>query len=185
MSLESELGPKYVHALLNGLVKKRFYGDKTITNDLLKEQIFSGVTMPEHDIHNLISNYDKLLQQAAYQNWSASHLQNHLQQQSGLSEECIAAILKLWAAENDKIHEKIVSECVWNSKLNSLSWRIDVKTNSRHSTELSQPSAIVEARIGDHSGEKRKVINFEMERDTVSMVLKEIESIESLISRHT
>ena len=44
----------------------------------------------------------------------------------------------------------LLNKCKWNDSLLQFSWRIDVKTKSRHQEKLNEPTAIIEFNIGQH-----------------------------------
>jgi len=53
-------------------------------------------------------------------------------------------LAKFWRNQKAKIHDSLVSKSFWESSLSSVNWRIDVKTKSKNSNDLSEPVAIVE-----------------------------------------
>ncbi len=48
---------------------------------------------------------------------------------------------------NTQIHQRLIESAVWSKHLDSFSWRIDVKTRSRHIDQLNQPTAIMEMNL--------------------------------------
>jgi hypothetical protein len=52
--------------------------------------------------------------------------------------------LKFWKAQKGKVHEARVRDALWGPRLKAFSWRIDVKTKSKHIRDLNEPTAIVE-----------------------------------------
>ena len=67
----------------------------------------------------------------------------------GLSEEQSKVFLKFWKNQKTKIHDSLVQQCQWDNSLNNISWRIDVKTQSRNVEEINMPTAIVELQLGN------------------------------------
>ena len=66
-----------------------------------------------------------------------------------LTEEQAGAIRKFWKSNKMKIHESIISQTMWGNTLQKVSWRIDLKSQARHVTEINAPSAIMELQIAD------------------------------------
>lgn len=76
-------------------------------------------------------------------------------------------------------------------------YRVDVLTSSRTSKDLSEPTAILELRTGQRadaptsgsgSGGGRRgegVVRFEMNREQLAAVLKQVEAAEAVIARST
>ena len=70
--------------------------------------------------------------------------------ESPLTEDQAAAIRKFWKTNKSKIHESIISQTMWGNTLHKVSWRIDLKSQSRHINEINTPSAIMELQIKDN-----------------------------------
>ena len=66
-----------------------------------------------------------------------------------LTEEQAGAVRKFWKSNKTKIHESIISQTMWGNTLQKVSWRIDLKSQARHLTEINAPSAIMELQIAD------------------------------------
>lgn len=177
---ESDLDAKQVHALANGLIKRRFYGEDLTTN-YLKEQIFAASKMSDQAIMNCINTLDKTLQQAAAENWLPTNLEKYLQT-TNCAEVHVAALLKLWSGEHDKVHQTLVQKSSWNASLSNVAWRIDVKNNSKHAPEVNQPTAIMQMRIRQPQ-DQQAVVQFELDRREAMGVLSQISNIEACISK--
>ncbi|NXN18568.1 COMD1 protein, partial [Indicator maculatus] len=68
--------------------------------------------------------------------------------QGGITAEQAAVLAKFWKNHRAKIHESLVSRSRWDSVLRSLSWRVDLKAQSRHLEQINTPVAIVEMELG-------------------------------------
>ena len=66
-----------------------------------------------------------------------------------LSEGQKNGFVKFWKAQKQKIHDQRVKDALWGSRLKTFSWRIDLKTKSKHIRELNDPTAIFEFDIKD------------------------------------
>ena len=59
-----------------------------------------------------------------------------------------------------QVHERVIADCVWESRLKSLNWRVDIQSKARHIDQLNQPSAIVELQLGPATSDKvRRVVS--------------------------
>ena len=47
-----------------------------------------------------------------------------------------------------QIHHQLVKKSMWGQRLKQLSWRVDVKTKSRHIEQLNVPTGILEMKLG-------------------------------------
>ena len=45
-----------------------------------------------------------------------------------------------------KVHEQMIQKASWNNKLNSMAWRLDVLTKSRHIEEVGAPPLLSDDR---------------------------------------
>merc|ERR1712063_250195 len=69
--------PKLFGALLNGVQKRVFESDQSITPELLQEQVFGEEASPE-EISKMCEISAKVMAQAAYKNWELSKLETVL-----------------------------------------------------------------------------------------------------------
>ena len=67
----------------------------------------------------------------------------------GISEDQSKVYIKFWKNNKAKIHEKLVSKCIWDNTLKNMSWRIDVKTRSKDTEQINTPVAIVELQLAN------------------------------------
>ena len=68
--------------------------------------------------------------------------------QGGITPEQAAVISKFWKSHKTKIRESLMNQSRWDSGLRGLSWRVDGKSQSRHSAQIHTPVAIMELEIG-------------------------------------
>lgn len=67
--------------------------------------------------------------------------------EAAMTEEEASAYRKFWKVHKNKIHDTLVSKTNWNNSLKQVSWRIDVKSQSKSAENINEPSAIVELQI--------------------------------------
>ena len=53
-----------------------------------------------------------------------------------------------------QVHEQLVKKSVWGDRLKQVSWRVDVKTKSRHIDQINTPTGIIELQLGKEDNEK-------------------------------
>ena len=68
--------------------------------------------------------------------------------QGGITSEQAAVISKFWKSHKIKIRESLMKQSRWDNGLRGLSWRVDGKSQSRHSTQIHSPVAIIELEFG-------------------------------------
>nr|XP_024643550.1 COMM domain-containing protein 1 isoform X2 [Macaca nemestrina] len=70
--------------------------------------------------------------------------------QGGITSDQAAVISKFWKSHKTKIRESLMNQSRWNSGLRGLSWRVDGKSQSRHSAQIHTPVAIIELELGKY-----------------------------------
>lgn len=176
-------------ALMNGLTRKRFYGQSEITDEFLKEQIYPDLS--QEDFQALLTRCRGLLKSMVSADMDMTQLEVYLTAQakkrdSPLTEDQVAVIRKFWKSNKPKIHESIISETMWGNTLQKVSWRIDLKSQARHVNEINSPTAIMELHISD-SLEKDKaadIVLFEMGEEKLASVLESMQDIEAQINQY-
>ncbi|MGH0137139.1 UNVERIFIED_CONTAM: hypothetical protein FKN15_017485 [Acipenser sinensis] len=69
--------------------------------------------------------------------------------QGGVSAEQAAVLSKFWKNHKSKIQESLISQSrCWDNSLRNVSWRVDLKTQSRHADQVNAPVAVVELEPG-------------------------------------
>lgn len=82
-------------------------------------------------------------------NQSEAYLTSQMKKREGaITEEQANALRKFWKTHKNKIHEAVISRTTWNNTIKQMSWRIDIKSQSRHVDQINAPTAIMELQIG-------------------------------------
>ncbi|KAM7325974.1 hypothetical protein ACRRTK_014452 [Alexandromys fortis] len=68
--------------------------------------------------------------------------------QGGITGEQAAVISKFWKSHKTRIRESLLNQSRWDNGLRGLSWRVDGKSQSRHTAQIHTPAAIVELEFG-------------------------------------
>ena len=154
---------------------------------------------------NLIETLEKLLQRAAYAHWSLAELGDELKKAS-IEDEHASIFAKFWQSERDNIHKFLQSK-QFNGHLevhnNSLTpslytlithyslaitqraaWRIDIQTATKRKDEMNKPVAIMELNV-KKPDESIDCVQFEMERDELSGLLKKFDAIAGAIQKRS
>lgn len=69
---------------------------------------------------------------------------------SGMNEEKSNAVRKFWKNHRTKIHETQVQQTMWDTSLKQMSWRVDIKTQSKNNDHVNAPTAIIELQLSDN-----------------------------------
>jgi len=195
------LDGKFFGALLNGLIKRRFYRESEFTVDFLKQRLFTNSRLTNDKIVALISECDRMLTQAASEDWTLDTLQRQLLQ-TDISKEHSDVFSHIWKAERTKIHNSLLMKSSWTPTLSSFTWRIDLKTQQKSilqqppsqpsqpssSSSLTDPVAIVELILDNKSGLTQQaadttVLQFEVDRRRVNTITNQISQIQQIIDQ--
>uniref|UniRef100_A0A4W2FF66 COMM domain-containing protein 1 n=2 Tax=Bos TaxID=9903 RepID=A0A4W2FF66_BOBOX len=149
MAAELE-GSKCLSGLLSGLAQDTFYGHPGITEELLRSQLYPEVSLEE--FRPFLAKMKGILKSIASADMDFNQLEAFLtaqtKKQGGITSEQAAVISKFWKSHKTKIRESLMNQSCWDRGLRSLSWRVDGKSQSRHSAQIHTPVAIMELEIG-------------------------------------
>ncbi|KAH9499614.1 COMM domain-containing protein 1 [Bulinus truncatus] len=175
-------------ALLNGISRKNYYGHPEITEDYLKQEIYPDSS--QEDFTRICSRANGLLKSLVSADMDMTQLEVFLtaqmkRKEGGLSEEQAAALRKFWKANRSKIHDCIVSQTMWGNSLQKVSWRVDLKSQSRHVEQINTPTAIMELHIVDNIKNLKvpEVVRFEMDETKISTMLSSMQEIQDQIDK--
>jgi hypothetical protein len=145
--------PNRFAALLNGVVKRHFEKDESVTPQLIKDQVFPSPNVSLEDVERMLEICTKLLADSALHHRQPAQLEAILKK-SSFSEVQQEVLVRFWTVNKDKIHALLRKEVTWNNSLVKTSWRLDVKTKSRHIPDMNEPVAIVQLNIGKKKTKK-------------------------------
>lgn len=97
------------------------------------------------DVSALLNQAEAYLFKAARESWTLSQAEKNMEE-SNLSEDQQQAFLHAWKLNAEEVHRVVVSRSVWNSVMDDISWRIDVKTRTKTQPDLNEPTAIINIR---------------------------------------
>ncbi|XP_076402231.1 COMM domain-containing protein 1 isoform X2 [Peromyscus maniculatus bairdii] len=100
--------------------------------------------------------------------------------QGGITCEQAAVISKFWKSHKSRIRESLLNQSRWDNGLRGLSWRVDGKSQSRHSAQIHTPAAIVELEFGK-SGQESEFLCLEFDEVKVKQVLTRLSEVEDSI----
>eukprot|EP01122_Echinamoeba_exundans_P014668 TRINITY_DN6689_c0_g1_i1.p1 TRINITY_DN6689_c0_g1~~TRINITY_DN6689_c0_g1_i1.p1 ORF type:complete len:197 (-),score=56.05 TRINITY_DN6689_c0_g1_i1:98-688(-) len=191
--------PKFFQAFLNGVVRNIFFGDESITAEFLKTEIFSADPVSVDELAELFDRCAAILKDAAKADAELTELESSLSSTS-LNEMQQAVMLRVWRTQRPKIHDALTLKSKLNNSLKNLSWRVDVKTQTKAAAalkqELNEPVAIAEFIIGkvkpsvDGAEAAQQTaddttLRVEMNRDQLTEVVNQINQIQSQIEKLT
>lgn len=176
---------KFFGAFLNGIMKREYEGDASITPEYLKEAIFSE--FPEVTVEKIVEMYNymkELIALAAHEDYDPSQIDTFLKlKKTTLTQTQKEAFSKFWRSHRGQIHDVVCQRAIWDNTFDRVAWRIDVKTRTKESlaegVELNDPVAIYELHINLAGDQKKKdVARFEMDKEQLKEVLAQVTSIE-------
>ncbi|XP_072182383.1 COMM domain-containing protein 1-like [Diadema setosum] len=186
---EDEKTISKVSSLLNGIAKRDYLGVEGITDELMKEELFSDLS--EDEFANLLTKCKSLLKNVASIDMDFNQLEAFLTSQmkkkeGGISEAQATAFTKFWKSNRSKIHDKVVYQSVFGNSLKDVSWRIDIKSQAKHIDQINTPTAIVELQLNNRSrpDQDAEHLRFEMDETQLSQVIGNLEEIEKQIVAH-
>lgn len=80
---------------------------------------------------------------------------------NSLSTEQCSILIAFWSKEKGKIVASLKKTSCFNNNLNGLTWRVDLKSASKHNTGIDEPIAFFELGTTTVSDEQ-KITKFEM-----------------------
>ncbi|TSK18032.1 COMM domain-containing protein 1 [Bagarius yarrelli] len=175
---------KALSGLLNGIAQSVYYGNSEITEELLKDELYPGVS-PE-EFHTLYDKMRGLLKSVAMADMDQAQLEAFLTAQTrkqgggGTTSEQAAALARFWKGHRSRVRESLLAQSRWEPALRGLSWRVDLQTaNSRGQTSNS-PVALVELELG-RNGQASEFVCLEFDELKINQVLKKMAEIQENI----
>lgn len=170
---------KLYGALLNGVMKREYDGDESMTPEFLAEAVFGGAVGADA-VARACTVASELMARAAHEDFDAAQIVAFLKLRGKtLSDTQRDAFVRFWRTHRAHIHEAVRARATFDPPLGRVAWRIDVKTRTMRApdAELSEPVAIVELH-GGNSGSGGGVARFEMGREQLATVLAQVEALE-------
>ncbi|XP_072860071.2 COMM domain-containing protein 1 isoform X2 [Pogona vitticeps] len=138
--------------LLNGIAQATYYGNAEITEELLREQLYPETAPQEFGV--LRAKMTGIVKSIASADMDSNQLEAFLTAQTkkpgGITADQATVIAKFWKNHRVKIRESLIDQSKWENSLKNMSWRVDLKSQSRNGDQLNSPVAIVEMELGKH-----------------------------------
>ncbi|XP_060687105.1 COMM domain-containing protein 1 isoform X1 [Hemiscyllium ocellatum] len=168
--------------LLSGLVQLTYYRSSGITEQMLKEQLYPD--LPQQDFRILLEKMAGILRSIASADMDLNQLEAFLtaqtKKQNGITQEQATVLTKFWKSHKVKIRESLINQSKWENCLRNLSWRVDLKSQSRHLDQINTPVAIVEFELGKNNQES-EFLCLELNEIKVNQLLNKLAEIEKRI----
>uniref|UniRef100_A0A8D0DLN3 COMM domain-containing protein 1 n=1 Tax=Salvator merianae TaxID=96440 RepID=A0A8D0DLN3_SALMN len=172
--------------LLNGIAQSTYYGNMEITEDLLREQLYPE--MAPQAFGALRAKMTGIVKSVASADMDSNQLEAFLTAQTkkpgGITVDQAAVIAKFWKNHRLKIRESLINQSKWENSLKNISWRVDLKSQSRHVDQLNSPVAIVEMELGKN-GQESEFLTLEFDELKLNQMLKKLAEIEDSITSLT
>ncbi|XP_073410139.1 COMM domain-containing protein 1 isoform X2 [Dendrobates tinctorius] len=104
--------------------------------------------------------------------------------QGGITAEQSLVIAKFWKNHKKKIRESVINQNRWENTLKSLKWRIDVRSQSRQTDQVSSSAAIVELEIGAEDKDS-EFLCLELDETKMNEILKKLSEVEENLATLT
>ncbi|KAM6460165.1 COMM domain-containing protein 1 [Liasis olivaceus] len=168
--------------LLNGIAQAIYYGNTEITEELLREQLYPEMASQEFGV--LFAKMKGIVKSIASADMDSNQLEAFLTAQTkkpgGITTDHATVIAKFWKNQRAKIHESLINQSKWENSLKSISWRVDLKTQSRHVDQMNSPVAIVEMEL-EKNGQESELLTVEFDEIELNEMLKKLSEIEDSI----
>ncbi|XP_078086584.1 COMM domain-containing protein 1 [Mustelus asterias] len=178
----AEQSSKSLSGLLGGLAQIGYYQSSGITEQMLKDQLYPE--LPQQDFKILMEKMGGILRSIASADMDFNQLEAFLtaqtKKQKGITLEQAEVLTKFWKAHKVKIRESLINQSKWENCLRNLSWRVDLKSQSRYLDQINTPVAIVELELGK-SDQESEFLCLELDETKVNQLLKKLTEIEENI----
>ncbi|XP_040283473.1 COMM domain-containing protein 1 [Bufo bufo] len=177
---------KALSGLLNGIAQSRYYGNEEITEELLKRELYPELPPDQfRALHDKMLGIIKSIVSADMDvNQIDAFLTAQTKKQGGITAEQSLVIAKFWKNHKKKIRESVINMSRWENTLKSLKWRIDVKSQSRHTDQGNSSAAIVEMEIGT-KGQDSEFLCIELNETKMNEMLKKLSEVEESLAALT
>eukprot|EP00053_Salpingoeca_punica_P016116 m.150646 g.150646 ORF g.150646 m.150646 type:complete len:187 (+) comp16882_c1_seq2:50-610(+) len=178
--------PKMYHGLLTGICKRLYFGDNTYTNEYLKKELYPN--LPLADFTAMAKTAEKLITSVVSSDLDFSKLERFLSAQmtkksegSPQTEEQAKVFAKFWKTQRSKVQDQLAEDSIWQNRLASASWRIDLKTKAQRIEEMNEPVGIVELRVEEAATNATSNVQFEVDKAQLQNILQQVNLIEEQI----
>ncbi|KAM9792220.1 COMM domain-containing protein 1 [Neosynchiropus ocellatus] len=176
---------KSLSGLLNGIAQMVYYDNHAVTEELLKEELFSDVSREKFQL--LLDRMRSLLKSIATADMDQAQLEAFLTAQTrkqgggGVTTEQAAALSKFWKNQRVRVRESLLAQSRWEPALRGVSWRVDLQAaDSRGGRGRSGPVALMELELG-RSGQDSEFVCLEVDEAKVNLMLRKMADIQESI----
>ncbi|XP_069787769.1 COMM domain-containing protein 1 isoform X2 [Narcine bancroftii] len=179
----ADVGSKALSGLLAGLAQISYFHNPAVTEQMLKTELYPELS--EEDFRVLVEKMNGILRSITSADMDFNQLEAFLtaqtRKQKGITSEQAAVLTKFWKSHKVKIRECLINQSKWENCLRNFSWRVDLKTQSRHLDQINTPVALVELELGKNDQES-EFLRLELNENKVNQLLKKITEIEESIT---
>ncbi|XP_073410138.1 COMM domain-containing protein 1 isoform X1 [Dendrobates tinctorius] len=177
---------KALSGLLSGISQRRYYRNTEITDELLQTELYPELPPDEfRALHDKMQGIIKSIVSADMDiNQIEAFLTAQTKKQGGITAEQSLVIAKFWKNHKKKIRESVINQNRWENTLKSLKWRIDVRSQSRQTDQVSSSAAIVELEIGAEDKDS-EFLCLELDETKMNEILKKLSEVEENLATLT
>lgn len=170
-------------ALLGGLAQITYFHNPAVTEQQLKAELYNNLS--QHEFTLLLEKMTGILRSITSADMDFNQLEAFLtaqtKKQKGITPDQAVVLTKFWKSHKDKIRECLINQSKWENCLRKFSWRVDLKTQSRHLDQINTPVALVELELGKNDQET-EFLCLELNENKVNQLLKKLTEIEESIT---
>ena len=140
--------------------------------------------MTTEEQNNFLDNLTKLLSLATKKGWTHQELTDATKNTElvTIAEEQGDILGQFWKSESININVSIAEASTFAQKLETFTWRIDMKSSGGDGSN-DEPCALLEMNVTDRSTESNVTpVVFEMNKDQVSELQRQVKEIQNVIS---
>ncbi|XP_076351808.1 COMM domain-containing protein 1-like isoform X1 [Tachypleus tridentatus] len=188
--MAEETSQKSLLGLLNGLARREYYGDASVTNEFLHHELY-----PDLSVENFNQIVDKSLQnirRIAESDMDTNQLEAFLTSQTkrkegGLTDDEVKVFTRFWKNHRSRIHDILIQRCQWTPSLKALTWRVDLKSQTKNNSEVNSPVAIFDIQLKNQLNDTREddKIRFEVSEEQLTNIIEKLEEVETLLCSYT
>jgi len=191
--LQIHLEVKRFQALLQTLIRRNFFfhidsSSEGTSNEYIVRELYLrqpsqvAADADEEALESEIAQFEKILVKAAKYNWDTATMLSFLEHQA-LPEDHATMMCNVWSKEAVKIRQQLLKDSTWKSTVDDLSWRVDVSTLSKNSSETQGESAclfelLMTDGVNDDNADCSSSVRFEMNRQEVGDILSRLNDIQ-------
>ncbi|XP_076351811.1 COMM domain-containing protein 1-like isoform X3 [Tachypleus tridentatus] len=107
--------------------------------------------------------------------------------EGGLTDDEVKVFTRFWKNHRSRIHDILIQRCQWTPSLKALTWRVDLKSQTKNNSEVNSPVAIFDIQLKNQLNDTREddKIRFEVSEEQLTNIIEKLEEVETLLCSYT